>query len=106
MVPEQGIKTSTGALQEKAVSISKKVASIERAFNGIASVVNSSSIYWDGSSGEAYRRYFREIQADMVEILRRLKKHPGNMLNMAGIYERSEEQAIEKMDTINNSLIR
>ena len=106
MVPEPGIKTSTGALQEKAAGISKKIANIERAFNGIGSVVNSSCSYWDGSSGEAYRRYFREVQADMNEILGRLKKQPGNMLNMAGIYEKTEEQAVEKMDTLNNGLIR
>ena len=106
MVPEPGIKTSTGALQEKATDISKKIANIERAFNGIGSVVNSSCSYWDGDSGEAYRRYFREVQADMNEVLDRLKKHPRNMLNMAGMYERSEEQAVEKMDTLNNGLIR
>ena len=98
MVPEPDIKISTGALQEKATDISKKVANIERAFSGIGSVVNSSCSYWEGNSGEVYRRYFREIQTDM--------KHPRNMLNMAGLYERSEEQAVEKMDTLNSGLIR
>ena len=42
----------------------------------------------------------------MNEIMGRLKKHPRNMLNMAGLYERSEEQAVEKMDTLNSGLIR
>lgn len=106
MVPEPDIKISTGALQEKATDISKKVVNIERAFSGIGSVVNSSCSYWEGNSGEVYRRYFREIQTDMNEIMGRLKKHPRNMLNMAGLYERSEEQAVEKMDTLNSGLIR
>lgn len=85
------IKVTPDILQNKATEISNEIGEIERAFSGMESIVNSAKGHWTGDASEMHERYFREIQPDMQEVIKRLKEHPTELLKMAGLYEKGEK---------------
>lgn len=82
-------------LKRKSADITNKIGEIERAFGGIESRINATKGFWTGDSSERYQRYFKDIKPDMEKVIQRLKEHPKDLLEMAGLYEKGESVASE-----------
>ena len=78
-------------LKRKSADITNKIGEIERAFGAIESRINATRGYWTGDSSEKYQKYFK----DMKQVTKRLKEHPKDLLDMAGLYVKGESAASE-----------
>lgn len=82
-------------LKRKSANITNKIGEIERAFGAIESRINATRGYWTGDSSEKYQKYFKDIKPDMEKVIKRLKEHPKDLLDMAGLYVKGESAASE-----------
>lgn len=86
MAGKYTLKVEQGRLVGKASEISSLIQSVEQEFAGLQSAVNASAGYWTGNAGGAYRKYLENMEPDMQKVLRRLKEHPKDLLQIMGAY--------------------
>lgn len=87
------LRVDPEVLKRKSTDITNKIREIESAFGGIDSLINATRGYWTGDSSEKYQRYFKDIKPDMEKVIKRLKEHPKDLLDMAGLYVKGEDAA-------------
>lgn len=87
------LKVSTDEMKRKAGEVTKQVNQIEKNWNRICDAVNASKSYWEGDAGEVHRKFIQNNDSDVQTLLKRLREHPRDLLDMAGVYLSAEEQA-------------
>lgn len=99
------LRVSPDELKNKAGEITKQIQQMERNWNQLCELVNASKVYWEGDAGEHHRKLVKENEKDVQLILKRLKEHPEDLLEMAGIYISAEEQASEIANRLPDNVI-
>lgn len=99
------LKVTPAILQSKATEVSNEIGDIERAFRGMESMVKAAKGHWTGDSSEKHEKYFKEIQPDMQEVIKRLKEHPTDLLKMAGLYEKGEKATTDIAGVLPDNVI-
>lgn len=61
-------------------------------FDKIEETVRKTSSYWVGDAADFHRDMYMEQQENIIEIMARLNEHPRDLLSMAGIYSRTENE--------------
>lgn len=89
------LKVSVDELRRKAAEIEGQIANAERNWNNLCEVVSTSKHYWEGDAADCGRRLFEETKQEVLEVFARLREHPSNLLEMAGIYTDAEAKAAE-----------
>jgi WXG100 family type VII secretion target len=87
------LKVTPSQLKAKASEITKQINDFENNWNKLSEIVRNSKGYWVGDASNAHQRIFQGCQDDVRMVIKRLKEHPEDLLNMAGIYEESENKA-------------
>lgn len=82
------LKEAPQQLKEKADQVSEEIRAMTDAFEELAAVISRTSHYWIGEAGDHYRTLYAENREEIEEMLKRLERHPGWLLQMAQISER------------------
>lgn len=82
-------------LERKADEFTKAITAMDQAFEGIRSMVNETSGYWEGEAGDSCRSMFFEEQEEILRIIERLRDHPAHLLQIAGLVKSNEQRLTE-----------
>lgn len=74
-------------LKEQADEVSGKIREMTEVFEELEEIISRTSHYWNGEAGDYYRTLYGENKEEIEGILKRLREHPGKLLQAAGIYE-------------------
>jgi len=89
------LKVSPDELRRKAAEIEVQITNAERNWNNLCEVVSASKHYWEGDAADCGRRLLEETKQEILGVFARLKEHPSNLLEMAGIYTEAEAKAAQ-----------
>lgn len=102
---QQMILVTPEELRRKAEDVTKRVTVISNHFSAIAGIVNRTGGYWLGEAGEHHRKMY-ETEKEQIELmLRRLKEHPSDLVQMAANYEAAEQAIIEAVNPLMETAI-
>ena len=87
------LKVKPDELKKKSTEISNKISSIETDFGKIEQLVLGTRQYWEGDASTQHIKNYNKIKDDIKKIVKRLKEHPTDLEEMAGIYEQTEMAA-------------
>ena len=87
------LKVSPQQLKSKSAEIKKSIDAFEKNWNQASQLIRASKSYWAGDASNSHQKIYQECQEDVRQILRRLKEHPSDLLQMAGVYEAAEKEA-------------
>lgn len=87
------LKVTPQQLKTKAGEIQNQISSFENSWKQITQIVSNSKGYWVGDASNAHQKAFQQCQDDVQHIIKRLKEHPQDLMQMAGVYEEHEKAA-------------
>ena len=100
------LKVSIDEMKRKTNELTKQINKVEKNWNRIQDTVNASKSYWEGDAGDVHRKFLKDHEEDVQTMLKRLKEHPRDLLDMAGIYLSAEEQAKQLAKALPKDVIR
>lgn len=95
----------TPALKSKAGEVSKEIAEVEKQWKKLQQTVKASKGYWEGNASNEHQKYLKEVTDDVNKIIKRMKEHPKELLQMAGIYDEAEASADRMAGTLPKDVI-
>ena len=99
------LKVRPDELQKAASEIQNETRDVETAFRSLGEAITSSRSYWEGDASEAHQKFYDSFKEDIETIVRRLKEHPRDLLEMAGIYVETEESAVQAAESLVQDVI-
>ena len=99
------LRVKPEALRTKSAEFTRIIDDIEKRFQRIMDISGKTRGYWIGEAGDKDRQGYSSYQTDISFIMKRLREHPVDLLQQAGIYEEAERKAATrnaalKTDTI------
>lgn len=94
------LKVKPEELKKRANGIEKSIDSIENQLEEIGKVIIGTKKYWEGDASDAHRKCYSAFKDDIPKIIKKLKSHPVELLQMANLYdetERANEQLSSKL---------
>lgn len=99
------LKVAPDTLKAKAQEIQGQIARFEAYWNQLAQIVQNTKGYWVGDASNSHQKQFKDYQEDVKRIINRLKEHPEELLEMADIYTKAEQEAIRIAQTLPDDVI-
>jgi WXG100 family type VII secretion target len=99
------INVDTSSLVNTAQGIQTEIGNIKKYWNIINETLNNKN-YWQGSASNLHQKSFNKMKDDLDKIIKRLSNHPENLYQIAGIYEKDEEEAVSIITELPNELIK
>jgi len=99
------LKVTPDQLQQKARDVSSAVSKMKSDFNKLNTAINSTHSYWVGQAGDLHRKLYNDRVNEVNEILRLLERYPTDLMQMAGIYTKSENANKAVAATLNSNVI-
>ncbi len=92
------LRVTPDVLTSEAGAITDKIGKIETNLQTINEQIHSSKNYWEGEASDVHQEKYRKIEDETKKIIKRLKRHPQHLLEMAGLYKstESENQALSQ----------
>ena len=87
------IRVKTEDLVRKADQVDGLLNELSRDFGELAQIIQRSSSYWIGDAGNRYRADYKKQDDEIQDVIRRLRRFPNNLRQIAGVYKAGEEQA-------------
>lgn len=87
------LKVEPSVLISQSNQVSAEINKIERYWSNIQNYVSKTKSYWEGDASNLHQRYFNDLKNDVNQIIKRLKEHPKDLLEMAKLYEQAEREA-------------
>ena len=78
-------------LKSKSTDINADIQDMQQRVDRLRDEVAGTSSYWQGEAGKLQRQNFEEQVVELNSMLERLRTYPTRILQMAGIYEQTEE---------------
>ena len=99
------LKVKPEDLEAKAKTISDSIKNIETAFKKIQTEVNGTKSYWKGQASGKHYKMFDDNKDEIQKVIKRLKEHPTDLLEMAGIYKQVEKANVNLARTLDADII-
>lgn len=99
------LKVSPDILKSKAQEITAQANNISKSWQEMCNVISHSKSYWEGDASDYHRKAFDENKDDVDQILRRLREHPKDLMQMAGIYTQAESEAEQIASSLPDDII-
>lgn len=99
------LKVTPAQLRSKADVVSDEISAMTGAFEELARIVSRTSYYWLGEAGTRCRKLYEEDKKEAELALRRLREHPRDLLQMAGVYEDVERRVRETASALPKDVI-
>ncbi len=89
------LKVETERLISTAAEVELKIGQLEQAFSDMGEKINASVSFWEGDGASSYMMAYRE-KRDMIDTaLLRFRENVTDLRTIAGIYEQTEQAAVE-----------
>lgn len=98
-------KVETSALKEQSTEVTNRINAVVRLFDELAQTIQNTHSYWIGEAGDLYRRSYEERKDQLNEMFRRLREHPRDLLQIAGVYETGEQANTEAFTALQTDAI-
>lgn len=99
------IKVATDILVSRAGDATQKINAMDNRLKEIAQVVKGTRSYWIGDAGDTCRNQYESEQAQINELIERLKKQPKTLLSIAGVYVDTEREAVNVSTPLPDNVI-
>lgn len=99
------LKVSPDTLKEKASNIQNNIKKIETAWIKIENTMHKTRNYWQGDASKLQQKYRIQIDDDWTYIIKRLKEHPEDLLEMAGVYKEAEKTTTQIANSLPGDVI-
>lgn len=86
------IKVNTAVLNSKAQAVSKSIKNMSNCFDRLETIINRTSYYWIGEAGDTQRKMYKDQKPKIDEMMKRLKEHPTDLMEIARTYESAEAE--------------
>lgn len=80
------IKVNPEVLAQKSGEVSEDIKKLSACFDELERIVNRTNYYWIGEAGDMHRRLYQEQKGNVDEMMRRLREHPRDLLDIARKY--------------------
>ncbi len=87
------LTVTTEELKQTAKEFEQTVQRIDNCFSKIRSTSDRTSGCWRGEAGDMDRAGYDEYNEVIETLITRLREHPVDLLQMAGVYESAENEA-------------
>ena len=94
------LKVKPDILKSKAEEISGYVEDIKSQWNNLYQIINENTQYWQGDASDIQRKSVLSVNEEMENICQRLLEHPSDLLNMAEVYSKTEENIKSTIDVL------
>lgn len=84
------LKVTPDVLVSMADDIERQIQDIQNQFSSIDADINQTRSYWEGEASDTHKSQYDSMKGDIDEAVKRLKNHPVNLLQMAGLYRENE----------------
>ena len=85
--------------------VEAQVKQMRQRMNAVNEIVNRSHSYWEGEGQTAYLQAYRSKVVDIEQALRNFSGHVTNLRTIAGVYETTEAEATEAVNTLSADVI-
>ncbi len=99
------LKVTPEVLKAKAQEITTQINKIQADWNKVSTLVENSKSYWEGEASEVHRKLKKEMDDDVVRIIKRLKEHPDDLLKMADIYLDVDRKVTQVISSLPDDVI-
>lgn len=99
------LKVTPEVLTRMAGDIEKKIDNIKNQFTQIDSDITRTRAYWEGDASEVHQKQYDAIKNDIDTSLKRLREQPKDLLEMAGIYTKTESELEAVAQTLSADVI-
>lgn len=89
------LKVDPEQLKRTADEVTGMIQSLQTDLESLQTTVNRTGYYWQGQAAEEYRKNFAAQKDDTDEMLERLRKFPPMLLQMAGVYDETEQTNVD-----------
>jgi len=86
------LRVTPEVLQQKSDEFTGIIKEIKAHFDRVEGIAGKTSTYWHGDAGTRDRESYASYKDDIQFIIRRLEEHPTDLLTMAGIYRKTEQE--------------
>ncbi len=94
------LKVDPQDLVQKANRVSELIQKLKGEYQDVEERMKSSISYWEGLAGDEARSSFAEADEQLKEVFRRLEEHPTDLMKMAGVYKKTENDLEQLNDQL------
>lgn len=84
------LRVTPEVLERMAGEIEKEIRDISSQFSMIDTDISRTRSFWEGDASDLHKSQYDGLKEDIQEAVNRLKNHPVNLLQMAGLYSETE----------------
>lgn len=88
------VKVSTEEMVRQADEVERLVNIMSGRFNEIKRYMDATKGHWIGAGGDIHRKLYQSQMEDLTRMLKRLREHPIDLREMAGIYVDAEKKNV------------
>jgi len=99
------LRVTPEKLEKKAGEVERYTEQLKTHFDNIQDIVSRTSGYWIGIAGDKARKEFESQKDDVETVIKRFREHPGDLLNMAGVYREAENSAKSQSEALKTDVI-
>lgn len=94
------LKVTPEVLTQMAQDIESRIGNIKNQFAEIDNDITRTLTYWEGDASEVHKKQYDAMKGDIETSVKRLGEQPADLLQMAGIYTKTESE----LETVVQSL--
>lgn len=86
------LKVTPEVLERMADDIGRQITDIQNQFRTVDEKIGATRSFWEGDASDSHMNQYDALKDEIADAVKRLKSHPVNLLQMAGLYEENEER--------------
>ena len=85
------LQVSSETLRDQAREVERRIDAMKLRFDEMDGILRRTRGYWIGAAAEIYRTTYEKDREEVRASLQRLRRFPGELMEIAGIYVKTEE---------------
>lgn len=99
------LRVDTDKLAAQAGNVSDAVKKLRLDFDRLWQAIDDTKAYWRGAAGDGHRKRYEKQSGAIQDILSDLEKYPDDILEMAGVYKRAENQNVGIAQSLRSDIV-
>lgn len=99
------LKVSPDVMKNQAQAITGEIRKIETEWKKMEEVITRSNYYWQGEASNIHQKSYHKVKTEVEKVIRRLNEHPADLLEMAGVYIKVENEAVQSADALPDDVL-
>ncbi len=99
------LKVSPDVMKNQAQAIKGEIQKIETEWKRMEETIARSKYYWQGEASNIHQKSYQKVKTEVEEVIRRLNEHPADLFEMAGVYIKTENEAVQSANVLPDDVI-